>query len=38
MFLNRNLEKEIFMEVLDSMRKFAPNEISGRYWKILKVE
>jgi len=30
-FLNRDLEKEIYMEVLDSMRKFVPSGLSKRY-------
>jgi len=30
-FLNRNLEKEIYIEVLDSMRKFVLSGLSRRY-------
>lgn len=30
-FLNRDLEKKIYIEVLDSMRKFVPSGLSRRY-------
>ena len=35
-FLNENLEKEIFMKVSNSIKKFMMSRISKRLWKLNK--
>jgi len=36
-FLNRELDKEIYMEVLDGVCKFTLSGSSGRYWRLKKL-